>query len=164
MRRRARCAGPALLALAALALAAAGCDLVDSLTPFGLGSRGPDESGGTYSGSWKGTTDAEGEVTFTVISSEVNDLLLTHTLSPCGLALEFSFSEPLPIEGGEFSGQISLDPQGQATVNGRFTAAGAASGTYSFSALPTSAQCPSSGRGSFTAELLPPGTPTGDQP
>ena len=151
MRQRVRRAGSSAGALVlALALAAAGCDLIGSLTPFGIGDRGEDVSQGTYTGAWSGPTSAAGQVTFTVTSGEVIDLVLTHTL-PCGVIEQFEFTDALLIQSDEFSARRALDPQGNVVVRGRFTSPDTATGDYTFSSLATSAQCPSSGQGTFTA-------------
>jgi hypothetical protein len=150
MRHRARVAA---VTLAALALAAAGCsDLVSSLTPFGIGNREPDPVVGTYSGSWLGTTNASGVVTFTVVSGEVTDLVLTHQLS-CGIVMEFAF-DALLIENGEFTAELALEPQGRVVLAGRFASPRSCTASYSFESLPTSASCERSGGGSFTAEKV----------
>lgn len=155
MRHRARWAA---VALAALAFAAAGCDLVSSVTPFGLGSRGADESKGTYSGHWIGATSTAGEVVFTVRSGEVVDLVLTHTLS-CGLPYEVSFTDPLPIEGDGFSGDLTLSPQGRVFISARFTSPESVNGSYTLTSLPSSPPCPTSDRGTFTAGRVPQANP-----
>ena len=150
---RARRAGSGVGVLA-LALVFAGCDLIGSLTPFGIGDRGEDTSEGNYTGAWSGATSASGQATFTVTSGEVRDLLLTHTL-PCGLVLEFAFTDALLIQSDEFSARLALDPQGTVSTRGRFTSSDTAAGSYVFSSLATSAQCPSSGQGTFTATRVP---------
>ena len=149
MRRRARVAAAAL---AVLALAAPGCK-PSSLTPFGLGTRGPDPSQSTYSGSWKGSTAAEGEVSFSVVSGEVTDLVLTHRL-PCGLLLEFPF-DALLIEDDTFTGELAYEPQGRVALEGRFTSPEACTGSYTFESLAVSGTCPTSGSGTFAANKTP---------
>jgi hypothetical protein len=138
----------------ALALAAAGCDLVSSLTPFGIGERGPDVSQDLYSGSWSGSTSAAGTVAFNVVGGEVVDLVVTHALD-CGVLLELPFTEAILIEDGAFSAEIQLDPQGNAVLSGRFTSRDSATAAYSFRSLPTAANCQNAGAGSFTATKVP---------
>jgi hypothetical protein len=152
-RRAGSSAGTLVLALA-LALAAAGCDLIGSLTPFGIGDRGEDTSQGTYTGAWSGPTSAAGQVTFTVTSGEVIDLVVTHTL-PCGVIEQFEFTDALLIQNDEFSARRALDPQGTVSIRGRFTSSDSATGSYIFSSLATSGQCPTSGQGTFTASKAP---------
>lgn len=150
MRRGSRLAAAAL----ALALSAVGCDLFSSLTPFGLGKRGPETSEGLYSGAWQGATSTGGAVTFNVVNGEVVDLVLTHRLS-CGVMLEILLTDAILVEDGAFSTDAPLDPQGRAVLSGRFSSPDGATAAYSFESLPTSARCETAGRGTFTATRLP---------
>ena len=159
MRPGARLAGAAL---ALLALSSPGCK-PSSLTPFGLGERGPDPIQGTYSGFWEGSTGAEGEVSFSVVSGEVTDLVLTHRLS-CGLLLEFAITDALLIDDGSFTGELAYEPQGRVVVAGTFTAPGACAGTYTFESLAVSQGCPTSGSGRFDAVRAPAATTKESQP
>ena len=147
-------AGRAAVALAALALAAAGCtDLVSSLTPFGLGDRGPDQSQTAYSGIWQGSTSASGDVTFNVVNNEIADLALSHVLA-CGQPWGFTTEDVIIISDGQFSATFTMDPQGTFDIQGDFTSPAAVRGSYAFRGIATPAGCETSGSGSFTATKL----------
>ncbi|HWR97259.1 MAG TPA: hypothetical protein VN317_02475 [Candidatus Methanoperedens sp.] len=151
MRRGAR---RAVAALAALALAAPGCK-PSSLTPFGLGTRGPDPGLAAHSGAWAGRTANSGSLTFVVVSGEVQDFIFEHVTDTCTVSFTIDATTGL-IEEDAFVLKANLDPQGWLTIEGRFTSPDTATGRYSFGSRSASSRCPVAGTGSFTAEKLPP--------
>ena len=70
--RRARARAAAVIL--ALALGATGCGLVDSLTPFGVGTQDYKSGAENVNGTWAGQTATGGEVTFQVGSDTVSNL------------------------------------------------------------------------------------------
>ena len=153
MRGRARSAAAALAA--ALALAAGGCK-PSSLTPFGIGDRGPDVGQGVHSGAWEGTTGSGGVITFTVQAEAVQNIVLTHMEKSCALPYSFTIDKSTAlIDEGLFSIETALEPQGKFAISGRVTAPDTAVGAYSFNAVVATGTCPTSGAGSFVSGKLP---------
>ena len=144
--RRAGALGAAALALA---LVAPGCDLVSSLTPFGIGTRDYTTEGNNLNGNWAGTTASGGEVTFQVGNDKVSRLHFIHETAGCSLPFE-DLTKLVSIVDNSFTIEIRLT-QGRFVATGNFTTATRASGTYFFEALPTG-DCPTAGSGSFSAE------------
>jgi len=145
--RRARAHAAAVIL--ALALGAAGCGLVDSLTPFGVGTQ--DYGAGTgaenVNGTWAGQTATDGEVTFQVGSDTVSKLHIVHIAGAC--TLTFDATTTVLIVNNEFTVEMPLD-QGRAVATATFTSSTTCSGSYFFEALPAGS-CPTAGRGSFVA-------------
>ena len=135
----------------ALALGAAGCDLVSSLTPFGIGTQDYNSGSGVgnVNGNWAGKTASGGEVTFQVGSDTVSELRFQHVAGDCTLTFE-SLNIAPPIVDGRFTLDLPVEPQGRFVATGNFTSADTCSGTYFFEALPAG-PCPTSGSGTFTA-------------
>ena len=142
-------AARAAAVLLVLALAAPGCDLVDSLTPFGIGTQDYDSGNLSVNGIWAGTTGSGGAVEFQVGSDTVIDFTLNHVADGCTLPFE-ALSIAAPVVSNVFIIELALD-QGRFTATGRFTADTTCSGTYRFESLPAGV-CPSSGTGTFTAQ------------
>ena len=140
-------------ALLTLALGVGGCDLVDSLTPFGVGYQDYSATGGNLNGVWSGTTDEGGDVGFQVGNNEVNEMLLVYKSGSCTINFEGS-TGPVPIIDGAFLLERDLTSleQGRIVVTGRFTTSTTGTGSFRFEGLPASAACPTSGVGSFVAE------------
>lgn len=148
--RKAGALGTAVLL--ALALGAHGCGLVDSLTPFGIGTRDYSTEGDNVNGVWTGTAGAGGVVGFQVGNAEVNEMLLQYKTADCTITFAGD-TGPVPIIDGAFTIErdlTSLD-QGRIVITGRFTSSNTCVGSFSFEGLPASS-CPTSGVGSFTAE------------
>ena len=144
--RRAGALGAVFLALT---LAAPGCDVVSSLTPFGIGTRDYSTEGANLNGDWAGTTASGGEVTFQVGNDEVSRLRLFHEATGCSLPFE-DLTNLVPIVNNIFTIEIRLT-QGRFVATGNFTSATRVSGTYFFEALQAGA-CPTAGSGTFSAE------------
>lgn len=142
-------AARAAAVLLLLVLATPGCDLVDSLTPFGIGTQDYDSGNHAVNGTWFGATGSGGAVVFQVGSDTVIDFALSHISESCVLQFEAPSIAATVVEN-VFIVDVTLD-QGKFTATGRFTSASASSGTYRFEALPAGL-CPSSGAGSFTAQ------------
>jgi hypothetical protein len=140
--------------LLALALCAPGCDLVDSLTPFGVGHQDYSTSGisANVNGVWTGATASGGEVSFQVGTNVVTQLSVQHIEDGCTLTFEVTSMQE-PVVDGAFTHEFKA-AQGRVVVSGRFTSSSTASGTYSFEGFPTG-DCPTSGRGTFAAEKTP---------
>ena len=135
--------------LLVLALAAPGCDLVSSLTPFGIGNRDYGSGSDNTNGLWTGKSSTGGDVTMQVGSSTVTSLMIHHIDGACNLPLEAqSVSEP--VVNNVFSVTVDLT-QGRFTAIGTFTSPTTCSGSYSFEGL-AAGTCPSSGSGTFTAQ------------
>ncbi len=137
----------------ALALGAYGCGLVDSLSPFGIGTRdyAAEASGANLNGVWSGTSGDGGTVTFQVGDSEVNELVLVHVTGDC--IINFDGSEAaVPIVDGVFTIERGLTSlaQGRIIITGRFTSSSTCVGNFTYEGLPASS-CPTSGVGSFLA-------------
>jgi hypothetical protein len=134
--------------LLALAFGASGCDLVSSLTPFGVGTKDYGAGVKNVNGNWAGNTASGGEVTFQVGSDTVSLLHFEHVEATC--TLTFDAPTAVPIVNGSFIVEIALT-QGKVVATGTFTTAGTCSGTYFFEALPAGG-CPTAGTGTFVAE------------
>jgi hypothetical protein len=143
MRRPAALLG---LALLAAALGVAACK-PSSLTPFGLGTRGTEETG--VNGQWQGVTSTGGTITFQVASDEVTTVVVYHLTSGCTTLLQISAATAL-VTDNTFEAEELLTP-GRFIVDGTFTSSTSCSGSYFFEAIGTSAACPSSGSGTFVA-------------
>jgi hypothetical protein len=143
-RARARAAAVSL----ALALGTPGCGLVDSLTPFGVGTQ--DYGGGVenVNGNWAGKTGNGGDVTFQVGNNTVSSPVFLHVTPDCTWRFE-SLTIVAPVVDSVFTIEIPYD-QGRFVATGRFTSASACSGTYFFEGLGAGV-CPTAGTGSFTA-------------
>jgi hypothetical protein len=144
--RRARARGAA--AFLAFALLAPGCDLVSSLTPFGIGHQ--DYRGGVenVNGDWVGSTASGGEVTFQVGNNSAARLHFLHVAPGCTLTFE-DLATLVPVIDNTFTVEIRLD-QGRFVATGNFTSSGTATGTYFFEALQAGI-CPTAGSGTFFA-------------
>jgi hypothetical protein len=147
MRRRGALAA---LALLALALGAASCK-PSSLTPFGIGTREPDAPGAGVNGAWTGTTTASSEISFQVASDTVVGLAIRDPAGGFCVATFDLSSVTTPVEGDAFALAVPLTPQGQLSVEGRFTSSTTCSGSYTFGGLSTSGSCPTSGSATFVA-------------
>ena len=149
-----RAAAGAAGALAALAIATAGCDAVSSLTPFGLDWTEPASPTENASGLWSGTTSTGGEVTFQVGNNEVLAFTLTHSATGC--VLTFGATDPLPIDAnGAFS--LELAEENRVFIaRGQFTSATTCSGSYFFEFFSVvGGACPRTNSGTFTATKTP---------
>jgi hypothetical protein len=145
-----RCAGARAAALLlALALGTAGCDLVSSLTPFGIGTKDYSTGVKNVNGSWSGKTATGGDVTFQVGSDTVIDLRFHHVAEGCTLSFESLTLAP-PILDGKFTLDLPLEPQGRFVATGIFGSSTTCSGTYFFEGLPAGS-CPTAGSGTFSA-------------
>ncbi|MHB8836881.1 MAG: hypothetical protein ACYC9Y_14430 [Candidatus Methylomirabilia bacterium] len=133
----------------AFAFGASGCELVSSLTPFGIGTQ--DYGGGAenINGTWEGQTSSGGVVTFQVGSDAVSQLHFHHVAPGCTVSFEALTLTPLVVDG-VFTLDMPLDVQGRFVVTGTFTSATTCSGTYFFEALPAGT-CPTAGSGTFFA-------------
>jgi hypothetical protein len=136
--------------LLTLVLGAAGCDLVSSLTPFGIGHKDYGGESENRNGTWKGKTATGGEVTFQVGSDKVSELLLHHVSAGCNLAFDILDFAP-PVIDGVFTIDMPAEIQGRIVITGNFTTASTCSGTYLFEGFQAGA-CPSAGSGTFFAE------------
>jgi hypothetical protein len=145
MRRAGALAAAMLLAVA---LAAPGCNLVDSLTPFGIGHQDYSSSSANVNGNWTGTTASGGEVKFQVASGNVLAFHLVHIDAGCTRTFEDT-TTVVQVVDGFFTFEIPL-PQGRFVASGRFTSGSSFSGSYSFEGLPAGA-CPNAASASFTA-------------
>jgi len=134
--------------LLALAFVASGCDLISSLTPFGVGTKDYSATGANVNGTWAGKTGSGGDVTFQVGNDTVSQLIVQHVTTGCTLSFEAD-STTAPVVNGGFTIELTLT-QGSFVATATFTSATTCSGTYSFKALP-SGDCPTAGSGSFTA-------------
>jgi hypothetical protein len=144
---RARALAAALLLAAALV--APGCNLVDSLTPFGVGHQDYSSTSANVNGNWTGTTASGGEVRFQVASGRVLDFHLIHIDTGCTRAFEDT-TTVVQIVDGFFTFEIPLN-QGRFVATGRFIGADTLSGSFSFEGLPAG-NCPSAASSSFTAQ------------
>ena len=138
----------ATVVLLALAFVASGCDLVSSLTPFGIGTKDYSATGANVNGAWAGKTGNNGNVTFQVANEAVSELIVQHITAGCTLSLEAD-TLTAPIVNNRFTIEVALT-QGRFVASGTFTSATTCSGTYSFEALPAG-DCPTAGSGTFTA-------------
>lgn len=144
--RRAR-AGAAAVILA-LAFGGSGCDLVSSLTPFGIGTQDYGNTGDkNKNGDWAGTTASGGAVTFQVGSDMVLDLIFLHVEGGCTIPFEATTNVRIVNDG--FTVEIPQD-QGRCVATVRFPTATTCSATYFFEGLPTGG-CPTAGTGTFVA-------------
>jgi hypothetical protein len=132
----------------ALALGASGCGLVDSLTPFGIGTQEYGAGGENVNGTWAGQTASGGEVTFLVGSDTVLNLQIVHVAGDC--TLPFDATTDILIVDGGFTVEIPLE-QGRVVATATFTSSTTCSGSYFFEALPTGG-CPTAGTGTFGAQ------------
>ena len=132
----------------ALAFGASGCDLVSSLTPFGVGTQDYKAGGGNVNGTWAGQTATGGDVTFQVGSDTVSKLHIVHIAGACTLTFDAPTSE-LIVDGG-VTVEIPLD-QGRAVATATFTSSTTCSGSYFFESLPPGG-CPTAGTGTFVAK------------
>lgn len=144
-RTRARAAAVIL----AFALGATGCELVSSLTPFGIGTQDYGAGGENVNGVWAGTTSTGGDVSFQVGSDTVSKLHFHHVAVGCTLSFEALSLTPPVVDGG-FTIDMPLDIQGRFVASGTFTSSTTCSGTYFFEALPAGS-CPTAGSGTFSA-------------
>ena len=145
--RKARALAAAVLL--ALVSGASGCGLVDSLTPFGVGTQDySSTSGSNVNGDWVGKTGSGGDVTFQVGSDTVLKLHFEHVDGACTLPFDATTTEP--IVNGEFTIETALN-QGRVVVTVKFTSSTTCSGTYFFEALPAG-DCPTAGTGTLVAE------------
>jgi hypothetical protein len=138
----------AAVALLALSVGTGGCGLIDSLTPFGVGTRDYSSAGDNVNGTWFGTTDSGGAVSFQVASETVSVPKFLDTVADCTRDFT-SEADTAPVVDGRFTIQILYD-QGRFVASGTFTSDGTCSGTFFFEALGASA-CPSNGTGTFVA-------------
>ena len=134
----------------ALACGASGCELVSSLTPFGIGTQDYGAGFENLNGSWAGKTATGGDVTFQVGSDTVSKLHLHHVADGCTLSFEAVTLAP-PIVDGGFTLDMPLDTQGRFVATGSFTSATTCSGSYFFEGRPAGS-CPTAGSGTFTAD------------
>jgi len=141
----------AAAAAAALLLCAAGCK-PSSLTPLGIGTRGPDAAGTGVNGIWEGTTSSGGSVSFQVGDDRVTVFAIRDSTGGCSRSLDSATDAD--IVDGAFSLEMTVT-QGQAVVTGRFTSSDTCAGSYSYQGLPTEGSCPTSGSVSFTAGKTP---------
>jgi hypothetical protein len=143
----------AAAALLALALCAPGCNLVDSLTPFGVGTRdyASENSGVNLNGTWNGLTASGGGVGFQVGSDTVSDLTLHYAGSGCTLPFEASLTAP--IVNGAFTLEENLATGGRFVATGTFNSSTTVSGSYFFEGLPAGS-CPSAGTETFSATKI----------
>ena len=146
MRRAGALAAAVLLALA---FGSAGCDLVSSLTPFGIGHQDYNNSSSNVNGDWVGKTATDGDVTFQVGNNTVSKLVFLHVVGTCTLTFDAS-SLTAPVINDEFTVELALK-QGRVVATGKFTSSATCSGTYFFEGLATGA-CPTAGSGSFAAD------------
>jgi hypothetical protein len=135
--------------LLALALFAPGCDLVSSLTPFGIGTRDYSTEGANVNGNWVGKTASGGDVTFQVGNDTASRLRFIHVAPGCALPFE-DLSTLVPIVSSRFTLEVDLTTGGRFVASGFFASATAASGTYFFEGLPAGV-CPTAASGTFTA-------------
>jgi len=149
-------AGAAAVILA-LALGAPGCGLVDSLTPFGVGTRDYASEGTTenINGVWSGTASNGKPLSFIVASELVTDIKFSHTVGDCTQPFELT-AKKVPVVNGTFVYENNFETQGSIRVEGRFTSAETFTGRYQFQGLPTSS-CPgiTSGSGTLAATKTP---------
>jgi hypothetical protein len=154
MRRTGALAAAALLALA---LFAPGCDLVSSLTPFGVGHQDYGNGGGAggenLNGLWSGSTGGGGPITFTVASGKVSNIKFLH-VGECLQSFELTARE-VQIADDMFVYENRFESQGRILVEGHFTSPENCSGTYFYEGLATGGGCPTAATGTFTAERLP---------
>lgn len=132
----------------AFALVAPGCDLVSSLTPFGIGTRDYTSEGANVNGNWVGKTASGGDVTFQVGNNAVSQLRFLHVTAGCRLPFE-DLTTLVPVVNNSFTTEILLD-QGRFVATGTFSSSTTCSGTYFFEALPAGV-CPTAGSGTFVA-------------
>jgi len=145
-----RCAGARAAALLlVLVLGTAGCGLVDSLTPFGVGTQDYGSGVQNVNGDWEGSTASGGKVTFQVGNDKVLKLHVRHVVAEEILSFKALTSEPLIVDG-VFTIDLPLETQGRFTATGTFTSANTCSGTYFFEALPAG-NFPTTGSGTFSA-------------
>jgi hypothetical protein len=141
----------AVAAAAAIVLGALGCK-PSSLTPFGLGTRGPESSGAGVNGTWQGTTSSGGTVAFQVGDDRITTLLIDETTGDCTRSL--STTTDVDVVDDAFTIELALT-QGRVVIAGRFTSSTTCSGSYSFEGLAIEGTCPTRGTVSFTASKAP---------
>jgi len=149
MRRAGTLAAAALLAVA---LVPAGCDLVSSLTPFGIGHQDYSGSSTANNGAWAGQTTSGGKVSFQVGSATVSNFHLIHIDTGCSRPFD-DVATTAPVVDGAFTFEIPLSA-GRFVAKGRFTSANDCTGSYTFEGLPAGS-CPSAASASFTAQKTP---------
>jgi hypothetical protein len=134
-----------------LALVAAGCDLVSSLTPFGIGHKDYSVSTEGVNGDWAGKTNNGGDFTFQVASDRVLNIVFKHIGADCNQPFTLD-AKTVPVVDGVFIYENVFAEQGQVRVEGHFTSDTTCTGTYSFEGLPAS-RCLNltAGNGTFAA-------------
>jgi len=146
-----RALAPGAAVILALGLVASGCGLVDSLTPFGIGTR--DYGGGSenVNGDWTGSTGNGGDFAFQVATDKVLDINFTHVTADCSQPFELT-AKVVQVVDNTFVHENNFDTQGSIIVQGRFTSASTCTGSYTFKGLAAS-RCAdlTSGTGTFTA-------------
>jgi hypothetical protein len=145
-RARARAAAVSL----ALALGMLGCGLVDSLSPFGVGTQDYGAGVENLNGNWAGKTATGGDVTFQVGDDTVTNMILYHVTADCIKSFNQVVTSPPPIVDGVFTLELIYSDQGRFVMTGTFTSSTTCSGSYFFEAFPAGI-CPTSGAGTFTA-------------
>jgi hypothetical protein len=144
--RRGRALAAAALALALAALGAYSCSPSD-LTPFGIGTRGPE--GGGVNGAWSGQNSTGQPIDFNVGSEIVADLLTFHAAPNCITRFESGDATAI-VENDAFTLEIFYT-QGRLVVTGTFTSPTTCAGSYFFEALAKAQSCPTTGAASFVA-------------
>jgi len=150
MRRVGALAGAALLVLA---LGVSGCDLVSSLTPFGIGHKDYGSGADSINGFWSGSTGTGGPVTFQVADSHVYEMRLLHATPECSLDFKAESSATTIIADDSFRLELNLTDLGQGRIvfEGRFTSSSTCAGSYFFKGRPAGI-CPTAGSGTFRVE------------
>lgn len=147
MRRRAVLAAALVTALA---IAAAGCK-PSSLTPFGIGRRGPDDPGDTINGLWQGVTDSGGPLEFSVVSEEVTGLSFVTNAPGCINRRWVIQNATALVRDGAFTLEAQHTTAGRLVFEGTFSSNDAVSGSFFFEGLPAAPPCPSSFSGTYVA-------------
>ena len=131
-----------------IALGAAGCDWIGSLTPFGIGHQDYGAGDANLNGDWAGKTASGGDVKFQIGDNAVSEFVFYHIEGAC--TLTFEFPPGARVVDGVFTTEVALT-QGRCVVTVSFPTADTGSGTYFFEGLPTG-DCPSAGSGTFVAD------------
>lgn len=152
--RQAGARAPAVLLVGALlALVAPGCDLVSSLTPFGIGHQDYSSGEKNVNGVWAGTTASGGAVTFQVGNDVLSKLNLTHISTGCTLKFVVDTISARLVDD-TFSLEMTLETGGRFLASGTFTSATTCTGSYRFEGRPAGV-CPTAAGGTFTANKKP---------
>jgi hypothetical protein len=139
----------AALAAALAAAVLAGACKPSSLTPFGIGRRGP--APGSVNGLWQGVTTRGGDVEFSVAAEKVQGLTLTHPGPGCTKRFTSGGVVAVIADDDTFKLELFFDTGGRLVIDGAFSSIDAASGSYFFEGLAAAPPCPTAGSGGFVA-------------